>query len=95
MSSRRVIRILGREYPVRGDVDGNYLRELESFVESVADRISKEARSVDTISLMALLVLNISGDLLRERKDWSKKEERIKKLISLIEDELGSSNPCA
>lgn len=97
MSSVVQIRIQGRVYSLRTGQSEGQIRKVASFVEK---KLAEAAagRSVDTIDLMILTLLNLAGEhlLLLEQKDMEQQQidERLDQLERQLTLEIDDNFGC-
>ncbi len=78
------IKILGQEYRVRTDADGNHLEEVASYVNEVLAEVRRS--TPDSQDAAVLAALNIASELLRGRSSGSVvPDARIRSLIELVD----------
>ena len=73
MGERRVVQIEvhGQKYPIRTELDPQYVEELAQFVEARMALASKSSPSSDAVGLAILTALNITDEYFRMRKNAS------------------------
>jgi cell division protein ZapA len=73
MSEKRVVQIEvhGQKYPIRTDLDPQYVEELAQFVEARMTLAAKAAPSSDAVALAILTALNITDEYFRMRTNAS------------------------
>lgn len=62
MSELIELTIMNQKYKINSDKDKKYLEQLAYYVNSKADEISKNTRSVDSLNIAVLIALNIADD---------------------------------
>lgn len=62
------IEVHGQKYPIRTELDPQYVEELAQFVESRMALASKASPSSDAVGLAILTALNITDEYFRMRK---------------------------
>lgn len=89
------VTILGDEYPVRGDVDGETTRRVVDYVNQKIDEVRGKTTAYDKIKLAILSALNIAGELFeyRSRQESAQQqldevEERAQQLVAKIDGAL-------
>lgn len=63
------VHILGQEYRVRSTEDGEFVREVASYVDELMHRISTSMTASTKTRIAVLAALNIAEELFRERRD--------------------------
>ena len=73
MGEPRVVQIEvhGQKYPIRTELDPQYVEELAQFVEARMALASKSSPSSDAVGLAILTALNITDEYFRMRKHAS------------------------
>jgi cell division protein ZapA len=61
------VEVHGQTYPIRTQLDADYVQELARFVESRMALASKSSPSSDVVGLAILTALNISDEYFRTR----------------------------
>ena len=71
MAASRVVtvEIQGQRYPVRSDLDANYVAELATFVDGKMRLASRESSAADSMRIAVIAALNIADELFRARAD--------------------------
>ncbi len=78
------IKILGKEYRVRGDTaDPLHLEQVSSYLDGVMREVSRSAP--DTQDAAILAALNIASELLKLRETMADSNERVRALIDLVD----------
>ena len=62
------IEVHGQKYPIRTELDPQYVEELAQFVEARMALASKASPSSDAVGLAILTALNITDEYFRMRK---------------------------
>ncbi len=76
------VKILGREYRLRGEPDEAHLDEVVSYLEGILQQVQQG--TPDTQDAAILAALNVASDLLRLRAT-TPQADRIQSLIDLVE----------
>jgi cell division protein ZapA (FtsZ GTPase activity inhibitor) len=78
------IKILGREYRVRGDAEAAHLERVAAYVDGVLREIQRG--TPDTHDAAILAALNIASDLLALRSDREEvPRARLRALLELVD----------
>jgi cell division protein ZapA len=87
MSEKRVVQIEvhGQKYPIRTDLDPQYVEELAQFVEARMARAAKASPSSDAVALAILTALNITDEYFRMRSNASHNSGTIAARTAAIE----------
>ena len=62
------IEVHGQKYPIRTELDPQYVEELAQFVEARMAKAAKASPSSDAVGLAILTALNITDEYFRMRK---------------------------
>lgn len=86
------VNILGAEYPIKGDADPEYIREVARYVDDKMKEVTSNT-SVSSITKVAILTaLNLTDELFRERAKnqtlISEIDEKAIRLIKLLDKEI-------
>lgn len=76
------VKILGREYQLRGEPDEAHLGQVVSYLETVLEQVQKG--TPDTQDAAILAALNVASELLRLR-ETTLQADRVQSLIDLVE----------
>lgn len=79
------IKIFGREYNVGDNLPPEHMREVAQHLNNRMEEISSETSAISYPDIAVLAALNITDDLLEERKLKATAESKLKKLISQLE----------
>jgi cell division protein ZapA len=63
------IEVHGQKYPIRTELDPQYVEELAQFVETRMALAARSSPSSDAVGLAILTALNITDELFRARKE--------------------------
>lgn len=69
------VRIVGREYTIRGHGNKQYLEELAQFINDKANEIKEKTSVVSTLDVMTLTLLNVADELLQLRKKEKRRDK--------------------
>lgn len=83
MSQSVEITLMGRSFTIRTDDDPEKLQQAAALVQSQIDEIRQLGSTVASDRLMALVALNLAGDLLSKNKGQI---ENLNGLISALDD---------
>ena len=65
------VEIHGQQYPIRTQLDAQYVEELAAFVNGRMDAAARSSPSSDIVGLAILAALNISDEFFRTRNAFS------------------------
>lgn len=89
MPANTEIRILGKTYSVRSELDPTFTVETADLVNSKMRELSGKARTLPTEKIAVLTAMNLAGELLRIKRhqdglkqSLKSKTERLLKLLS-------------
>jgi cell division protein ZapA (FtsZ GTPase activity inhibitor) len=77
------IKILGKEYRIRGDADPAHLDEIAAYVDQVMQKVQHSTS--DTQDAAILAALNIASELMRTRASKDEPLRRLRSLIDLVD----------
>ncbi|HID95871.1 MAG TPA: cell division protein ZapA [Candidatus Latescibacteria bacterium] len=84
--------IFGIEYPIKGDADPEYIREVARYVDSKMRQVSRSGSVGSTIKVAVAAALNLTDELFKERAEKqnliSEMNERVTKLVRMLDKEL-------
>ncbi|MCE2392238.1 MAG: cell division protein ZapA [Proteobacteria bacterium] len=80
---KATVRLLGQEYRIRGDANGDHLDAVAAHVDGVMNQLRQTSPSNQDVPLLA--ALNIASELLRLRDAERVTGERIQALIELVD----------
>jgi len=88
------VTIYGTEYPVRGESDVEYIREVAGYVDRKMNEVDRNTSAKSTLKVAILAALNIADELFREKAEKESLvrqfEEEISKLTNLLKIEDSS-----
>jgi cell division protein ZapA len=73
------VTILGQEYPVRADVDADYIRDIAAFLDARMRKIQKTEPNRPPLKVAILAALNLTDEvftLQREKQELIERYER-------------------
>jgi len=83
-----VVEVYGQKYPIKTELDAQYVEQLATFVESRMEMASKTSPSSDAVGLAVLAALNITDEFFRTRTslmnssgNLAAKAEAIEKMV--------------
>lgn len=82
------VEIFGSVYYVRGQDDGDSLRELASLVDSRMRQIAEQVTTVDTAKIAILTALNLADELSQCQKLQEGERVEIRKKVAALAGEL-------
>jgi len=84
------INILGTEYPIKGDSDSEYIKDVAEYVNSKMEEVDRTMTTKSPLKTAILASLNIADELFKEKetKEALVKQfnERIEKILSRLND---------
>ncbi len=83
------VTIFGTEYPIKGDADPSYIKEVAEYVDRKMKDIAKNAPIHSSLKVAILAALNIADELYRERMDKEKVMSEVEKKIDEMTDAIG------
>ena len=92
MSTSVKVDIFGQTYPIQGELDEAYIRQIAAYVDEKMRLISEMARTVDTQRVAVLAAISIADELHRLREVRGEREEILKeqaeRCLTLVERAL-------
>ena len=89
------VNIYGKQYPIRGESDPDYIRRVARFVDTKMREIDTEAEGLPALKVAILAALNITDELFKAQEGQTlspslsiKFEDRIHKWIDLLDTQL-------
>lgn len=86
------VNIFGTEYPIRGDADPSYIKEVAGYVDRKMKEIAKNAPIHSSMKVAILTALNVADELFKERMEKEKllteMEHRIDEIVDAIDKEI-------
>lgn len=86
------VEILGREYRIRGNADGEYIQQVARFVDERLREVTRGAAGQSADRVAVLAAMNIADELFQLRRATAEEistiERRTDGLLSLIEEKL-------
>ncbi len=83
------VTILGQHYSVRSAADPEEVRRVAEFVNRRIDETHAAIRTANTLDVVVLALLNVTGELLKLRKGGGvvdgAGEERLRQLLARVE----------
>jgi len=75
------VRLLGRDYGIKGHGEAKYVEMLADFINERAEDIRKKTTVLSTLDLAVLTLLNITDEMFQERrfKERTKRDSRRRK----------------
>ena len=84
------INILGTEYPIQGDADSDYIKEIAKYVNSKMEEVDGTLKTKSPLRTAILASLNIADELFKEKEmknDMAKEfNEKIDSLLAKLEN---------
>lgn len=92
MNTSVKVDIFGQTYPIQGELDEAYIRQIAAYVDEKMRLISEMARTVDTQRVAVLAAISIADELHRLREERGEREEILKeqaeRCLTLVERAL-------
>lgn len=73
------VNIYGTEYPIKGDVDVEYIGQVAEYVDRKMREVDQSSAAKSSLKVAILAALNIADELFRERGE---KENLVKRFES-------------
>lgn len=83
-----IVNIYGAEYPIKGDENSEYIRQVAQYVDTKMREVNSEVnlRSIAKVAILA--GMNIADELFKERGSHSQHGQETKERISNLIDML-------
>jgi cell division protein ZapA len=82
------VEVYGQKYPIKTELDPQYVERLAAFVESRMEAAAKSSPSSDAVGLAILAALNITDEFFRTRQaladntgDLTARTEALEKIV--------------
>jgi cell division protein ZapA len=82
------VNIFGTEYPIKGDTDPAYIREVADYVDQKMRSIAKNAPMQSSLKVAILAALNIADELFKARIDKDKLRTELENKVDEIIDSI-------
>jgi cell division protein ZapA len=86
------VNIYGTEYPIKGEVDADYIRQVAEYVDRKMREVDQTTAAKSSLKVAILAALNIADELFREREEKAgvtqNLEAKINQLSKLINENL-------
>ncbi len=92
MSHAVEISLLGRRFTIRTDDDPEQVREAASLVQEKIDELREAGAAIASDRLMALVALNLAGELIERR---ASRVEGLERLISRLDEVVSQAEGLA
>jgi len=91
------VKIYGTEYPIKGDSELEYIKQVAEYVDNKMREVNKIAPEISTLKVAILAALNIADELFKERINSEKLEttdfeDKIRRWINLLENVCEQTN---
>ncbi|MDZ7344144.1 MAG: cell division protein ZapA [candidate division KSB1 bacterium] len=84
--------IYGAEYPIKGDVDVDYIRQVAEYVDRKMREVDQTTAAKSSLKVAILAALNIADELFHEREEKTGLvrtfEAKVDQLSRLINENL-------
>ncbi|MCK4772170.1 MAG: cell division protein ZapA [Candidatus Latescibacteria bacterium] len=82
------VTIYGTEYPVKGDADPDYIKEVAAYVDDKMREVASGLSVKSSTKVAILAALNITDELFVARRDSSEQEEEIHARLTRLTDRV-------
>jgi cell division protein ZapA len=86
------VNIYGTEYPIKGEVDADYIRQVAEYVDRKMREVDQTTTAKSSLKVAILAALNIADELFRERDEKNSLaqnlETKLNGLSKLINENL-------
>ncbi len=89
------IKVFGQTYTVKTDAEEEHIQRVARYVNEKMDEVTRNTKSVSSLSVAILTALNIADDLIREREKrialLQEVEKKSKDLTEKINRNIGGN----
>ena len=89
------VEILGQQYPIRSQLDSNYISELASYVHHKMIAASDRSPAADSARVAVLAALNIADEYFQARngqvKDDGAMKQRVLELVEALDNAIANA----
>lgn len=86
------VEIYGQRYRIKGEADPEYIRTLSKYVNEKMREVSSHTGENNSLRVAILAAINISHELLSQKKSHKEKEttinQKAKDIIDMIEEQF-------
>lgn len=86
------VNIYGTEYPIKGEVDVEYIRNVAEYVDRKMREVDQTTAAKSSLKVAILAALNIADELFREREEKTglvqTLEAKLQQLSKLINENI-------
>jgi len=79
------VEILGQRYPIRGQLDAAYIRQLASFVDERMRAAAGQTSETDSARVAVVAALNIADEVFRLRAPAQRREAELAARLASLE----------
>jgi cell division protein ZapA len=87
------VNIFGEDYPIKGDADADYIREVASYVDQKMKEVSERLSNKLPLRVAVLAAMSITDELFKERGDKEETllgvEEKSQSLLEQLDSKIG------
>jgi cell division protein ZapA len=87
------VNIFGEDYPIKGDANADYIREVAGYVDQKMKEVSERLSNKLPLRVAVLAAMSITDELFKERGDKEKTllgiEERSQSLFEQLDSKMG------
>jgi cell division protein ZapA len=80
--------IYDQEYFMRGDLDGEYLHQLASYLDAKMRFVAERTRTVDSLRVAVLAGLNVADEYHRMKAKYEEAHQHVNEKVSEYSDVL-------
>ncbi|MBN2232920.1 MAG: cell division protein ZapA [Deltaproteobacteria bacterium] len=86
-----MVTIRGQEYSIRTDADAVHVHRVARLVDERLAELDRRTRTVNTLNLLVLALMNVTGDYLQVSSELDETRARIERLIGMLPAEVAGS----
>jgi cell division protein ZapA len=86
-----IVTIRGQEYSIRTDAEVEHVYAVARLVDDRLTELGQRTRTVNTINLMVLALMNVAGDYLQVKSELDETRAHIERLIALLPADVAAA----
>ena len=82
------VTILGQQYNLRTEASSEQVQEVVDFIHQMLEEIATHRKTVDTLDIVVLAIVNVAGSYLHLKKNAEQGEERLARLLRRLDQTI-------
>lgn len=82
------VTILGQQYNLRTEATSEQVQEVVDFIHQMLEDIATHRKTVDTLDIVVLALLNVAGSYLHLKKNAEQGEELLARLLRKLDQTI-------